>query len=59
MFCGRPECEATFRRGEGESDHTRKTRTNSSFNLHKDIKNKLECIMTGGGENEGPQTPIK
>ena len=30
-----------------------------SFNLHKDIKNKLECIMIGRGEEEGPQTPIK
>ena len=27
MFCGRPDCEAIFRWGKGESVHTRKTRT--------------------------------
>ena len=27
MFCWRPDCEAVFRWGEGESVHTRKTRT--------------------------------
>ena len=28
------------------------------FNLLEDIKNKLECVMIGRGQEEGLQTPI-
>ena len=58
MFCATPEFEVVFsQKGGGERLYSKNKDINSSLNLHGDIKNKLECITIGRGEEEGLQTP--
>ena len=43
----------------GERSYSKNKDRNSSFNLHRDIKNKHKCISIGRGEKEGLQTRKK
>ena len=48
-----------FVEGRGERSYSKNKDRNSSFNLHRDIKNKHKCISIGRGEKEGLQTRKK
>ena len=56
-FVGDLRVELFFVEGRGGA-FTLEKQGHDFFNLLEDIKNKLECVMIGRGQEEGLQTPI-